>query len=431
MSEKANTRVLFITPQPFLANRGSPLRVKSEIEALLTLGYEVDVLCFPFGTEWNRESCGGNGRKNGGVKLLRSWKVPGISEPAVGPSWQKIIMDIPLTMKALVLGLSGTNYDVIHGVEEAAFIAQVIGFIRKTPFVSDLHSLLPDQLRYSGFLSNKYLISGAYKAYNQCLKNSSGIVAVCKEVQDYASLVAPHVPCAQLEDLPLDSSWESSRENENKLRKNYSLEGKTILAYTGNFSSYQGIQLLLESYALALRNLPNSKDQRLLLVGESNPELLQLEQRRANELGISENVIFTGELPSSMMGSVMSIADALVSPRSKGGNTPLKVYCYMASGKPLVATAISSHTQALDDKSAFLAAPDPASFAQAIIKALETNHAARELQRQKGECARYLLESRFNKKLFTQAMGWLYERVTQAPLPEENWEQNFACKIAS
>jgi hypothetical protein len=58
MSKESNTapgskkKILFITPQPFLADRGSPLRVKSEIDSLLSLGYELDVLCFPFGNEY-------------------------------------------------------------------------------------------------------------------------------------------------------------------------------------------------------------------------------------------------------------------------------------------------------------------------------------------------------------------------------------------
>jgi len=421
MSNNLNKRVLFITPQPFLANRGSPLRVRSEVEALLTLGYQVDVLCLPYGTDWEKP----------GIRIHRSWTIPGIGEPAVGPSWQKIALDIPLTLKSLLLGLGkNERYDAIHGVEEAAFIAQAIGGIRGTPYVADLHSLLPDQLRYSGFLSNKTLINLAFKAYNRCLKQSSGIVAVCKDVQDYVMEVAPEIPCAQLEDLPLDSSWETTPENEAALKLKFSLEGKKVLTYTGNFSSYQGIPLLLEAYSCALKSLPEPDNQRLLLVGESNEDLLSEAKDRAAALGITPNVIFTGELPAEMMGSIMAISDALVSPRSKGGNTPLKVYCYMASGKPLIATSISSHTQALDERSAYLAQPEPQLFSVAIIQALSDDPDQKSLQNQKAIGAQALLDSRFNKKAFTKAMGWLYERVTQAPLPAEDWEETLIEKAS-
>ena len=51
------------------------------------------------------------------------------------------------------------------------------------------------------------------------------------------------------------------------------------------------------------------------------------------------------------------IADLLVSPRVKGENTPFKVYTFLASGRPLLATRIPTHTQLLDDDLAWLVEP--------------------------------------------------------------------------
>ncbi len=47
-------------------------------------------------------------------------------------------------------------------------------------------------------------------------------------------------------------------------------------------------------------------------------------------------------------------ADVLVSPRSRGTNTPLKIYQYLRSGKPIVATRLLTHTQVLSDETAIL-----------------------------------------------------------------------------
>ena len=44
----------------------------------------------------------------------------------------------------------------------------------------------------------------------------------------------------------------------------------------------------------------------------------------------------------------------LVSPRSTGTNTPLKIYQYLRSGRPIVATRLLTHTQVLDDDVAIL-----------------------------------------------------------------------------
>jgi glycosyltransferase involved in cell wall biosynthesis len=412
MGKESNTlprnkkKILFITPQPFLADRGSPLRVKSEIDSLLSLGYEIDVLCFPFGNEY----------KQSGVTIYRSLGVPGISVPVVGPSWQKIALDIPLSIKGIILGLKN-SYHVIHGVEEAAYIAAIIGSIKRVPYVVDMHSLLPDQLRYSGFLSNKIFLKMAYASYNMCLKKSSGIIAVCKDIQIYASQIAPRIPCAQLEDLPLDSSWDVDPKHQEKLKDQFALHDKTILTYTGNFSSYQGIPLLIKAFTNALTKLEHAHSARLLMVGETNLELIEEAKKIARDAGIMEHIIFTGELPSSAMGSIMGISDAVISPRTKGSNTPLKVYCYMASGRPIVATSIFSHTQALTNDAAYLASPEPSALGEAIYKALSQSPEAKQEQSLKAKKAKEILALRFNKQLFTESMGWLYERVTNAPLP--------------
>jgi hypothetical protein len=64
------------------------------------------------------------------------------------------------------------------------------------------------------------------------------------------------------------------------------------------------------------------------------------------------------------------MADVLVSPRISGTNTPLKVYSFLKSGKPLVATKLWTHTQILDNKISILVSPDANSFAAGISMAL-------------------------------------------------------------
>jgi glycosyltransferase involved in cell wall biosynthesis len=48
------------------------------------------------------------------------------------------------------------------------------------------------------------------------------------------------------------------------------------------------------------------------------------------------------------------MADVLVSPRSYGDNVPLKIFDYMAAGKPIVATDIKAHRAVLDRDCAVL-----------------------------------------------------------------------------
>ena len=63
--------------------------------------------------------------------------------------------------------------------------------------------------------------------------------------------------------------------------------------------------------------------------------------------------------PPTRFPHFLDAADVLVSPRSRGTNTPLKIYQYLRSGRPIVATRLLTHTQVLSDEIAILTAPTP------------------------------------------------------------------------
>ena len=62
----------------------------------------------------------------------------------------------------------------------------------------------------------------------------------------------------------------------------------------------------------------------------------------------------------------VAACDVLASPRIAGINTPLKLYSYLRSGRPIVATDLHTHTQVLDPGSALLVAPEPKAFAEGL-----------------------------------------------------------------
>jgi glycosyltransferase involved in cell wall biosynthesis len=79
------------------------------------------------------------------------------------------------------------------------------------------------------------------------------------------------------------------------------------------------------------------------------------------------------------MPRFLALGDALVSPRSHGKNTPLKIYSYLRSAKPIVATRILTHTQVLDDEVAILTEPTPEAFARGIDTVVSDRERAREI----------------------------------------------------
>src|SRR5690606_14084387 len=94
-------------------------------------------------------------------------------------------------------------------------------------------------------------------------------------------------------------------------------------------------------------------------------------QQRARALGIPVGrVELLGARPVAQLGAYLQQADILVSPRTLGQNTPMKVYSYMQAGKAILATDIRSHTQALDGSCAMLVAAQPAAMAQGLTRLL-------------------------------------------------------------
>ena len=99
-----------------------------------------------------------------------------------------------------------------------------------------------------------------------------------------------------------------------------------------------------------------------------------------------------GSGPPKRFPALLDAADILVSPRSTGTNTPLKIYQYLRSGRAIVATRLLTHTQVLDDEVSFLTPATAEGFAQGILDALADPAHARAV----GQRARELAEVKYS-----------------------------------
>ena len=90
-------------------------------------------------------------------------------------------------------------------------------------------------------------------------------------------------------------------------------------------------RLSLRSAAIVQTVFPTA---RYVLVG-GKPEQVEKQRLLARELGVAEMVCFSGQRPLEEMPQYTALADILLSPRSGGTNTPLKLYTYLRSGKPV------------------------------------------------------------------------------------------------
>jgi glycosyltransferase involved in cell wall biosynthesis len=162
-----------------------------------------------------------------------------------------------------------------------------------------------------------------------------------------------------------------------------------------------------------LRVVARRPDARLVLAG-GRPDQIAAAQRNAAAAGLAGATIFAGQRPAEEIPAFLDAADVLVSPRSLGTNTPLKIYQYLRSGRPIVATRLLTHTQVLDDDVAILAEPTAESFGAAILAAIEDPDRARAV----GGRARQLAETKYSYEAYLartrQACAYLFgERAAE------------------
>ena len=100
------------------------------------------------------------------------------------------------------------------------------------------------------------------------------------------------------------------------------------------------------------------------------PRQIEICSKRAEEQGIEDSVTFVGTVHPSNIPSYLNAADVIVSPRSTGTNTPLKIYGYLRSGKPIIATDKPTHTQALDEDISLLVPPSIDGLAEGMQRLL-------------------------------------------------------------
>jgi glycosyltransferase involved in cell wall biosynthesis len=383
-------RILFLAPQPFFEVRGTPLAVLAMVRALSADGHHVELLTFPQGTEV----------EVAGLVHRRSARLP-VGRVKPGPSMGKLLLDVPFLGEAIWRMARG-GFDVVHAVEEAAHLVAPFARLLRVPLVVDVDSSIPDQLRESGFARRGPLPWAAGLLERHALRHAAAVITVCTSLTEGVRARAPGASVFQVEDAPLSDAGTASAEEVAALRKSLRLDARPVVLYSGNFEPYQGVDLLVDAAA----GVPDA--QFVFMGGE--PAEVEAMRARAAAIGLGERVVFTGKRPPSELSAFLGLADALVSPRRRGVNTPFKVYTYMASGRPLVATRILTHTQVLDDGNAWLVEPTPEALAAGLRAALsDVPEAARRAAR-----ARALVDREYSPARYAAKVRAAYAEVARS-----------------
>jgi glycosyltransferase involved in cell wall biosynthesis len=391
MGTIAPLRILVLAPQPFFEVRGTPLAVRALVAELVALGHSVDLLSFPQG----------EAVPLGGARHLRSGRLP-VGRVRPGFSAAKVLLDVPFMIEAVGRTAFG-RYDVVHAVEESAHLVAPFARLLRRPYVMDVDSSLPEQLAALRRPLRWPLVALARALDTHALRHAVAVLTVCGSLTESTRRAAPRAAIFQIEDPPLVAVGTTVAPDEvAALRAALEIGERQVALYSGNLERYQGVDLLVDAAAL----LPELT---IVVMGGERAEIETL-KTRARDHGAAHRLVFAGKRPPAELPAFLGLADVLVSPRREGRNTPFKIYTYLASGKPLVATAIPTHTQFLHSGIATLVEPTAEGLAAGIRAVLADPLAAVE----RAVRGRSLIEREFGPQAFAARVRRAYEHVAAA-----------------
>ena len=393
-------RFLVIAPQPFFTPRGTPFSIYYRTLILSELGADIDLVTYGEGRDPDIQN----------VRVYRTPRFACLGRVKTGPSILKLFLDVFVVARTVGL-LIRHRYDVVHAHEEAVFFCRFLKPVFRFKLVYDMHSSLTQQLINFDYTDSRIIHYIFKKLEKSSINAADAVITICPDLADYVNSIiedpSKHylIENSIYEPVKLKGD-ESCREAQHTSGGATELPSERFcFVYAGTLESYQGIELLIRSFDIVIQQQP---DAFLLIVGGTAQQVENYRNLTQAE-GLEKHCLFTGTVSQRLAHSYMRSADALLSPRTEGTNTPLKIYQQLASGIPLVATNIYSHTQVLNADVAFLADPEPQSFGGAMIAAMSDDSAAK----MKAENAIRLYEKEYSRESYVRKLSKLLNGLRQ------------------
>jgi glycosyltransferase involved in cell wall biosynthesis len=260
-----------------------------------------------------------------------------------------------------LFGLAGLRFARRHGI----------------PHVLEVNApLVPEASRYRR-LANRSL-AAAVEGFLFCMTDH--VVAVSEAVKSYVCAVAPATPVTIVPNgVDLARFGETGTAVETDASTADS-KRDFVVGFVGSVRPWHGVDLLVDAVGELAREHPRV---RLQIVGQADALRPELETR-ARERGIADRTTFTGPVPFDEIPAMIKGMDAVAAPYPALEGfyfSPLKIFEYMAAGRPIVASAIGQLTEILrHEKTALLVPPgDPGALKDALLRLVRDRDLGRRL----------------------------------------------------
>ena len=192
--------------------------------------------------------------------------------------------------------------------------------------IDHLHTLLP----------NKLTRKTAEQFEKRTIKGADKIFVINKGLKDYAVEMGGDINKMSIIPAGVDLEKFNPQIDGSSIRKKYGIKKDDILLFfMGWIYNFSGMKEVAESLSIT-----DNENIKLMIVGEGDLYKPLLKMKSENDF--NEKLILTGKIPFEEVPKHVAAADICLLPAYKNETmmniVPIKIYEYMAMGKPVIAT---------------------------------------------------------------------------------------------
>lgn len=307
-------RVLVLSPFTLDTPRSTSYATVQLVQSLADLGHQIDVLCCTRESSHHSRLTGRSIAADS-ADVIRRWG----AHSKLLQQWLRYP--------------ARRQVQLIHSIDSTVVPAAMCRMLFGIPFV---HSMFNSRSNQHGkWRQSRLNWTPDWETWGAAC--SLGIIVHCQSLAELAAKRHRNLPVIRADVAGLNST----EANRTASIEDWSTAGEQTVMYVGEIGRDQ--QLLLDAFTYLAHH---RSDVKLVIIGGS-PHDIRNCKRRVHTLGIADRVNFLGQIPTDCLFNYLRRATILVAASAEGQHAPLKLYSYLAAGRPIVATRIPAYTQVL------------------------------------------------------------------------------------